>query len=52
MVWLSLKTFFFPCIIGIMIWYWRRIKILTRPPVLLERMLFALGLALTQLNSK
>lgn len=50
MIWVSLKTFFFPFIIGILIWFWRRIRMLQRPPALLEKMLFALGLGLTQLN--
>ncbi|GAB6031384.1 hypothetical protein CHUAL_009166 [Chamberlinius hualienensis] len=50
MVWMSMKAFFFPCIIAIMIWYWRRIQMLERAPALLERMLFALGIALSLLN--
>ncbi|XP_023226791.1 protein wntless-like isoform X2 [Centruroides sculpturatus] len=49
-VWLSLKTFFFPIIIATMIWYWHRINLLTRPPVLLEKMLLGLGIALSFLN--
>ncbi|XP_047035669.1 protein wntless [Helicoverpa zea] len=49
-VWLSLKTVFFPCIIGILVWFWRRIHMLQRKPVLLEKMLLALGLALCLLN--
>lgn len=49
-VWLYLKTAFFPCIIGILVWFWRRIHILQRKPVLLEKMLLSLGLALCLLN--
>lgn len=50
MVWLSMKAFFFPCIIAVLVWYWRRVRLLSRAPALLEKMVFALGLALTQLN--
>ncbi|XP_038218281.1 protein wntless [Zerene cesonia] len=49
-VWLSLKTVFFPCIIGILVWFWRRIHMLQRKPVLLEEMLFALGIAMCILD--
>ncbi|KOB79456.1 Wntless [Operophtera brumata] len=49
-VWLSLKTVFFPCIIGILVWFWRRIHLLQRKPVLLEKMLLGLGIALCFLN--
>lgn len=49
-VWLSLKTVFFPCIIAILVWFWRRIHMLERKPVLLERMLLSLGIALCLLN--
>lgn len=49
-VWVSLKTFFCPIIVLTMIWYWRRIKLLARPSMLLERMLLALGITLTVLN--
>ncbi|CAG4939684.1 unnamed protein product [Colias eurytheme] len=49
-VWLSLKTVFFPCIIGILAWFWRRIHLLQRKPVLLEEMLFALGIAMCILD--
>ncbi|XP_026750584.1 protein wntless [Galleria mellonella] len=50
MVWVSLKTVFFPCIIAILVWFWRRIHMLQRKPVLLEKMLLCLGLALCLLN--
>ncbi|KAK8746066.1 hypothetical protein OTU49_017247 [Cherax quadricarinatus] len=49
-VWVSLKTIFFPTIVAIMIWFWRRISLLSRPPALLEYMLMMLGAALTLLN--
>lgn len=50
-VWVSLKTVFFPFIIGIMIWFWKRVHQLARPPALLEYMLIFLGGALTLLNA-
>ncbi|XP_068624941.1 protein wntless [Battus philenor] len=50
-VWLSLKTVFFPCIIGILAWFWNRIHMLQRKPVLLEKMLLSLGIALCFLNT-
>lgn len=49
-VWVSLKTVFFPCIIGILVWFWRRIHMLQRKPVLLEKMLLSLGISLCILN--
>lgn len=49
-VWVSLKTIYFPIVLGILIWYWRRVHMLTRSPALLEYMLLALGGALTFLN--
>lgn len=49
-VWVSLKTIFFPTMVAIMVWFWRRISLLTRPPALLEYMLMVLGAALTFLN--
>ncbi|XP_029839434.1 protein wntless isoform X1 [Ixodes scapularis] len=49
-VWVSLKTFFFPLIVATLIWYWRRIRLLARPPHLLEGLLLSLGLAMTLLN--
>lgn len=50
-IWLSLKTLFFPCIIAIMVWFWKRVHQLSRTPVLLEYMLLSLGSALTLLNT-
>ena len=49
-VWVSLKTVFFPCIIIIMIWFWKRVHQLSRSPALLEYMLVFLGVTLTFLN--
>ncbi|XP_030372992.1 protein wntless [Scaptodrosophila lebanonensis] len=49
-VWLLLKTLLFPFVVGIMIWFWRRVHILQRSPALLEYMLIYLGGALTFLN--
>ncbi|XP_013191696.1 protein wntless [Amyelois transitella] len=49
-VWVSLKTAFFPCIIAILVWFWRRIHMLERKPVLLEKMLLSLGIAVCVLN--
>lgn len=49
-VWVSLKTIFFPLVLGTMIWFWRRVHILQRMPALLEYMLIYLGGTLTLLN--
>ncbi|XP_053618611.1 protein wntless [Plodia interpunctella] len=49
-VWVSLKTVFFPCIVAILVWFWRRIHMLERKPVLLEKMLLSLGIAVCVLN--
>lgn len=51
-VWLAMKTVFFPCIICIMVWFWHRVHLLQRSPVLIEYMLLYLGGALTILNSE
>ncbi|XP_014672114.1 PREDICTED: protein wntless homolog [Priapulus caudatus] len=45
-VWYSTKTVVTPILIGIIIWFWRRVKQLPRPPVLLEKMLLGLGVVL------
>jgi len=47
-----MKTIFFPFIVAIMIWFWNRVHMLARKPVLLERMLMTIGFALTLLNRK
>ncbi|XP_069498034.1 protein wntless homolog [Ambystoma mexicanum] len=49
-VWFAMKTFLTPSIIIIMVWYWRRITMMTRPPVLLEKVIFALGFSMTFIN--
>ena len=41
-----MKTVFFLVIVVEMIWFWRRITMLARPPNLLQRMLLLLGAAL------
>nr|XP_034196601.1 protein wntless isoform X2 [Osmia lignaria] len=50
-VWVSLKTIFFPIVICVLAWYWRRVNMLSRSPALLEYLLLALGAALTFLNT-
>lgn len=50
-IWVSLKTVFFPFIIGIMVWFWKRVYQLQREPALLEKMLLFLGITLTLLNT-
>lgn len=49
-IWVSLKTFFFPIIVAIMVWFWKRVNLLSRTPALLECMLLALGGTLAFLN--
>ncbi|XDV27033.1 hypothetical protein PO909_030631 [Leuciscus waleckii] len=49
-VWFAMKTFLTPSILIIMIWYWKRITQMTRPPVLLEKVIFALGISMTFIN--
>lgn len=49
-VWVSLKTIFFPFIIAVMVWFWHRVHLLQRKPVLLEYMLIYLAASLTFLN--
>lgn len=50
MVWVSMKIFFLPIILFIMLWFWRRVHILSRTPALLEYMLIFLGSTLICLN--
>lgn len=50
-IWVSLKTVFFPIIIAILIWFWKRVHQLQREPALLEKMLLFLGSTLTLLNT-
>uniref|UniRef100_A0A3B4ZVC8 Protein wntless homolog n=1 Tax=Stegastes partitus TaxID=144197 RepID=A0A3B4ZVC8_9TELE len=49
-VWMSMRTVFTPWISAATAWYWRRISIMARPPVLLEKVIFALGVSMTFLN--
>ncbi|KAL8178493.1 UNVERIFIED_CONTAM: hypothetical protein K2H54_049251 [Gekko kuhli] len=49
-VWFAMKTFLTPSIFIIMVWYWRRITMMTRAPVLLEKVIFALGISMTFIN--
>ncbi|CAF88605.1 unnamed protein product, partial [Tetraodon nigroviridis] len=49
-VWFGMKTFLTPSILIIMIWYWRRITLMNRPPVLLEKLILALGISMTFIN--
>lgn len=49
-IWVSLKTFFFPIIVAIMVWFWKRVHLLNRTPALLEYMLMSLGGTLAFLN--
>ncbi|XP_035204476.1 protein wntless homolog [Stegodyphus dumicola] len=36
-IWVSLKTIFFPVIVLMLVWYWKRICLLCRPPILIEK---------------
>ncbi|XP_072048825.1 protein wntless homolog [Amphiura filiformis] len=49
-VWLSLKTALFPLVLFVMMWFWRRVMILDRPPHLLERTILALAIVVSVLN--
>ncbi|CAG9817913.1 unnamed protein product [Phaedon cochleariae] len=49
-IWVGLKTFFFPLIVGIMVWFWKRVHQLNRTPALLEYVLVSLGGTLAFLN--
>ncbi|XP_044759758.1 protein wntless [Coccinella septempunctata] len=49
-VWLSMKMIFFPIITSIMVWFWNRVRMLTRVAALLECMLMCLGGALALLD--
>ena len=51
-VWFSLKTIFTPIVFGVLLWFWRRVQAQGRPPVLLEKMIFSLGIAMEFLNCK
>lgn len=49
-VWFSIKTAVFPCVLIVLVWFWRRIQLMCRPANLLEKTLFALGITMTILN--
>ncbi|KAK2836008.1 hypothetical protein Q5P01_016492 [Channa striata] len=49
-VWISMKTVFSPWIFGATSWYWHRVRLMARSPVLLEKVIFALGVSMTFLN--
>ncbi|CAK6956314.1 protein wntless homolog [Scomber scombrus] len=49
-VWISMKTVFSPWIFVATAWYWHRISLMARSPVLLEKVIFALGISMTFLN--
>uniref|UniRef100_A0A3Q3KUH1 Wnt ligand secretion mediator n=1 Tax=Labrus bergylta TaxID=56723 RepID=A0A3Q3KUH1_9LABR len=49
-VWISMKTVFTPWISMETVWYWHRISLMARPPVLLEKVIVALGISMTFLN--
>ena len=49
-MWFIMKSCIFPCVFLVMCWFWNRIVKLERKSNLLERVLFALGLAATLLN--
>lgn len=50
MIWMIMKFVFFPIVIAVMIWFWRRVRILSRTPALLEYMLISLAGALAFLD--
>ncbi|KRY85781.1 Protein wntless -like protein [Trichinella pseudospiralis] len=45
-VWLTMKTVLFPIMLAGLVWYYRRVRGLPRPPVLLEKSIFCLGAAM------
>eukprot|EP00064_Thunnus_orientalis_P003615 superscaffoldBa00000302_g3625 len=49
-VWISMKTVFSPWIFIATAWYWHRISLMARQPVLLEKVIFALGISMMFLN--
>ncbi|ODN05286.1 Protein wntless [Orchesella cincta] len=49
-VWFSLKTIFTPLVLFVLVWYWQRVKAQGRPPALLEKLIFFLGVAIEFLN--
>ncbi|XP_026160399.1 protein wntless homolog [Mastacembelus armatus] len=49
-IWISMKTVCSPWMFVTTAWYWHRISLRARPPVLLEKSIFALGISMTLLN--
>ncbi|KAG9341521.1 hypothetical protein JZ751_019026 [Albula glossodonta] len=49
-IWFAMKTLLTPFILITVVWYWTRITALTRPPILLEKTIFALGISMTFIN--
>uniref|UniRef100_A0A8C4QHX1 Wnt ligand secretion mediator n=1 Tax=Eptatretus burgeri TaxID=7764 RepID=A0A8C4QHX1_EPTBU len=49
-VWFAMKTMLTPAILICLIWFWNRVYNLPRTPVLLEKLIFALGLSMTLVN--
>lgn len=49
-VWLCMKTVILPFVIGMLVWYWKRIVALHRYPYLVEKAIFVLGLSLAILD--
>ena len=49
-VWVSMKTVFFPLVVALLVWFWRRVQALQREPALIECMLLTLGICLSVLN--
>ncbi|XP_028259999.1 protein wntless homolog [Parambassis ranga] len=49
-VWMSMKTVFSSWMLVATAWYWHRVSLMTRPPVLLEKVILALGVSMTFLN--
>ena len=43
-MWLSMKSFFFPLLLAILVWFWKRIVNLDRQSNLIERYMFILTL--------
>lgn len=50
-IWLTLKTTFFVLTLSTLVWYYKRLRQMNRPTILIERLLLILGSALTQLNA-
>ena len=50
MIWVALKTVFFPLVLGELWWFYNRLQQLPRPTTLLEKMLLILGTSLSLLN--